>query len=147
MAAVTVQGVAVYQNATQTMTNAKGHPLFILFPDIVPFQTRFGLQDFAGNYSHNMKFSKTNWMCRCENEVEAEGHIVSGQCTVYGDLKSQFGDLTEDKNLVQYFQAVLDRRDILEEEDRRQQSSTAAVGARTVSGDRDRTSQPGTNIS
>ena len=94
-----------------------------------------------------MKFSKTNWMCRCENEVEAEGHIVSGQCTLYCDLKSQFGDLTEDKNLVQYFQAVLDRRDSLEEEDRRQQSSTAAVGARTVSGDRDRTSQPGTNIS
>ena len=111
------------------------------------FKTRFGLQDFAGNYSHNMKFSKTNWMCRCENEVEVEGHIVSGQCTVYGDLKSQYGDLNEDKNLVQYFQAVLDRRDSLEEEDRRQQSSTAAVGARTVSGDRDRTSQPGTNIS
>ena len=48
---------------------------------------------------------------------------------------------------MQYFQAVLDRRDSLEEEDRRQQSSTAAVGARPVSGDRDRTSQPGTNIS
>ena len=69
-------------------------------------------------------------------------------------LKSQCGDLTEDKNQVQYFQAVLGRRDILEEEDRRQeeedrrqQSSTAAVGARTVSGDRDRTSQPATNIS
>ena len=59
------------------------------------------------------KFSKTNRMCQCLKTVEEEGHIVSGQCEVYGDLRSQFGDLQEDKNLVQYFQAVLDRRDIL----------------------------------
>ena len=29
------------------------------------FRTRFGLQEFAGNYSHNNKFSKTSWLCRC----------------------------------------------------------------------------------
>ena len=85
-------------------------------------------------------------MCRCEKDIEAEGHIVTGQCDVYGDLRSQFGDLKEDRNLVKYFQAVLDRRDSLEEEDK-QQSSTAAVGARTVLGDWDRTSQPGSDIS
>ena len=61
---------------------------------------------------------------------------------MYGDLRSQFGDLQEDKNLVQYFQAVLDRRDILEEEDRRQHSSTAAVGASLISGYRERTNHP-----
>ena len=98
-----------------------------------------------GNYSQSKKFSKTNWMCQCLQTVEKEGHIVSGQCEVYGDLRSQFGDLQEDKNLVQYFQAVLYRRDILEEEDRRQQSSTAAVGASLISGDRERTSHPGSN--
>ena len=74
-------------------------------------------------------------MCQCLRTVEEKDHIVSGQCEVYGDLRSQFGDLQEDKNLVQYFQAVLDRRDILEEEDRRQHSSTA-VGASLFSGDR-----------
>ena len=83
------------------------------------FRTCLRLQGFAGNYSQSKKFSKTNWMCQCLRTVEEEGHIVSGQCEVYGDLRSQFGDLQEDKNLVQYFQAVLDRRDILEEEDRR----------------------------
>ena len=82
-------------------------------------------------------------MCQCLQTVEKEGHIVSGQYEVYGDLRSQFGDLQEDKNLVQYFQAVLDRRDILEEEEeRRQQSSTAAVGDSPIFGDRDRTSHP-----
>ena len=109
------------------------------------FRTRYGLLDFAGNYSHSKKFSKTDWMCRCKKEVEKEGHIVSGQCEVYGDLKSQFGDLKEDKNLVNYFQAVLDRRDSLEEEDRRQQSSTAVVGASPISVDGERTSHPGSN--
>ena len=62
---------------------------------------------------------------------------------MYSDLRSQFGDLKEDENIVNYFQAVLDRRDNLKEEDRRQQSSTAAVGARTVPGNGDSTSQPG----
>ena len=77
------------------------------------------LQDFTSNYSHSKKFSKTDWMCRCKKEVEEEGHIVSEQCEVYWDLRSQFGNLQEDKNLVNYYQAVLDRRDSLEEEDRR----------------------------
>ena len=27
------------------------------------FRTRFGLQFFAGNYSHDKKYFKTNWMC------------------------------------------------------------------------------------
>ena len=84
-------------------------------------------------------------MCRCGSEKEEEGHIIRGHCEVYGDLRSQFGDLQEDNNLVQYFQAVLDRRDSLEEEDRRQQSSTAAGGASPISGDREGTSHPGSN--
>ena len=97
------------------------------------FRTRFGLQDFAGNYSHDRRFAKSNWMCRCKNNREEEGHIVSGKCDVYEGLRTQFGDLGEDKNLVQYFQAVLDRRDALEDEDRTRQSETAAVVARSVS--------------
>ena len=54
--------------------------------------------------------------------VKDKGHIVSGQCPVYGGLRTQFGDLGEDRNLVDFFTAVLDRRDELEEDDRRQQS-------------------------
>ena len=82
-------------------------------------------------------------MCQLLKTLEEDSHIVSGQCEVYGNRRSQFGDLQEDKNLVQYFKAVLDRIDILEEEDRRQHSSTAAVGASLISGDRERTSHTG----
>ena len=86
------------------------------------FKTCFGLQPFAGNYSHDRRFAKSDWLCRCKTVREEEGYITSGNCEVYGDLKSQFGDLDEDRNLVDFFRAVLDRRNDLEEEDRRQQS-------------------------
>ena len=86
------------------------------------FKTRFGLQAFAGNFSHDPRFAKTDWLCRCKISIEDEGHIVSGQCPVYGGLRTQFGDLGEDRNLVAYFTAVLDRREELEEEDRTRQS-------------------------
>ena len=57
------------------------------------FKTRFGLQNFAGNYSHDRRFADSNWLCRCKSDREEEGHIVSGKCEVY---KDQFGDLGED---------------------------------------------------
>ena len=40
------------------------------------FRTRFGLQDFAGNYSHNRKFAKSDWLCRCKTAKEEECHII-----------------------------------------------------------------------
>ena len=91
------------------------------------YSTRFGLQNLAGNYSHNRKFASTDWLCRCKGAKEEEGHIVTGDCPVYGDLRSQFGDLGEDQNLADFFKAVLDRRDSLEEEDRTWQPPTATV--------------------
>ena len=57
-------------------------------------------------------------------------------------MRPQFGDLSEDSNLVEYFQAVLDRREDLENEDRKRQSSTAAVAASSVPVSRTGTSRP-----
>lgn len=65
-----------------------------------------------------MRLAKSNWLCRCQGDKEQEGHIVSGECSIYSDLRDQFGDLSEDRNLVQFFKAVLDRRDNLGEGDR-----------------------------
>ena len=86
------------------------------------FRTRYSLQPFAGNFSHDRKYAKSDWLCRCQEAIENESHITSGSCKVYGDLSSQFGDLHEDKNLVEFFNAVLDRRDSLEDKDKKQQS-------------------------
>ena len=85
------------------------------------YRTRYFLQLFAGNFSHDKKYAKSDWLCRCQEAIEEEVHISSGKCKVYGDLSSKFGDLQEDKNLVEFFTAVLDRRDRLEDEDRKQQ--------------------------
>ena len=87
------------------------------------FRSRYKLQEFAGNYANDRsRFAKTDWLCRCKLSTEDEDHIVSGQCPVYGGLRTQCGDLGEDRNLVAFFKAILDMRDKLEEEDRRQQS-------------------------
>ena len=70
------------------------------------FRARFGLSDFAGNYSHNPKFAKSDWLCQCKQSTESESHLLTGTCQVYGDLKNGFGNLEEDMNLLQFFRAV-----------------------------------------
>ena len=59
--------------------------------------------------------------------------------TLAGFISLHFG---EDNNLVKFFQAVLDRRDVLEDEKRTQQTLAVAVVARLVSFCGDGTSRP-----
>ena len=80
------------------------------------YRTRFGLQNLAGNYSNDHRFAKTNWLCRCLESRENEPHLTSGNCKVFGHLKERFGDLSNDENLVLFFQEVLARRDEMDKE-------------------------------
>ena len=59
---------------------------------------------------------------------------------MYGDLRINFGDLDEDENFVSSFTAVLDGRDLLEEEDR-MWPDKATAAASSAPGDRKRTRQ------
>ena len=84
------------------------------------FKSRVGLLAFAGNFSHDKRFSKTNWLCRC-GAKENESHITAGTCPIYDDIWQVRGDLRNDEDLVKFFSAVLERRsllDRLEEEER-----------------------------
>ena len=72
------------------------------------------MQFFAGNYKNYKRFDKYNWLCRCEEAREDESHLVSGKCKVFGDLTEIYSDLTSDDGLVQFFTAVLVRRDQLD---------------------------------
>ena len=66
------------------------------------------------------KFSRSNWLCRC-GEKEKEAHITSGSCPIYDDIWEKRGDLENNDDLVKFFSAVLERRDLLdrlEEEER-----------------------------
>ena len=53
-------------------------------------------------------------MCRCEEAREEERHVMSRDCPVYADIRDQFGELDDDKELVKYFTMVLARRDELD---------------------------------
>ena len=78
------------------------------------FRTCFGLQFFAGNYSHDKRFKKTDWLCKCKESREDEAHLVSGQCSIYGDLTYKYSDLSNDDNLVGLFTDILTKREDLD---------------------------------
>ena len=75
------------------------------------YRTRHGQRDFAGNFSKDNKYRKTNWMCQCGQSKEQEIHIISGQCPVYSDIREKYLDFSNDEDLVSYFDEVLARRD------------------------------------
>ena len=97
------------------------------------FRTQFGLLAFAGNYSHDRRFSKLDWLCKCKEAKESELHLTSGRCKVYGDLTHKFSNLTDDDALVQFFQEVLARREVLDKEQRNPVGGVSTnVGANSV---------------
>ena len=78
------------------------------------YRTRYGQRDFAGNFSHDKSYSKTNWMCKCGLSKEKEAHITSGQCPIYSDIREKYTDFEKDEDLVSYFDEVLERRGQIE---------------------------------
>jgi hypothetical protein len=97
---------------------------YILFKNISTarqhYRTRWGMQAFAGNYSHDNRYAKSNWLCLCLESREEENHLESGTCKVYGDLTHQYSDLTCDENLADLFRQVLARRELLTKETNKQ---------------------------
>ena len=90
---------------------------YILYKNIYTarqhYRTRWGMHSFAGNYSRDKRYSKSDWLCLCKESREEESHLLSGECTVYGDLTQKYSDLTSDDNLADLFRDVLARREQL----------------------------------
>jgi hypothetical protein len=84
------------------------------------YRTRFRLQPFAGNYSHDRRFAASQWLCQCQESREDESHLLSGKCPIYGEIRKQYGALENDDDLVEFFNAVLEKRDTLEEQQKEQ---------------------------
>ena len=85
------------------------------------YRTRWGMQPFAGNYSNDSRYARSNWLCLCLESREDESHIKSGTCKVYGDLTLKYSDLTSDENLAYLFREVLARREQLNKRTNNQQ--------------------------
>ena len=73
------------------------------------FRTRTMMMPFAANYSRNMKYKKTNWLCKCTWRREEEAHLMGGKCPVYSDIWERFNNLEEDEVLARFFGEVLAR--------------------------------------
>ena len=81
------------------------------------YKARFKMTEFAGNFSKDRRFSKSDWLCKCFEAREEESHILSGECRVYGEIRQSFGNLDNEDNLVMFFSRVLEERARLEEEE------------------------------
>ena len=82
------------------------------------YRTRFGMHPFAGNYSRDRRFARTDWLCRCRKAKEEESHLISGNCEVYGEIRSKYQNLNDDMNLVNFFNEVLAKRGEIEEKEK-----------------------------
>ena len=92
------------------------------------FATRVGMLPVAGNFRHNRWFARIGWLCRSGQEREEERHITD-YCPLYRDLRKQYGSLEDDDQLVDFFQQMLKRRDLLEEKEQNNWSRKVRVGA------------------
>ena len=84
------------------------------------FATRVMMLKFAGNYSHDERFRKSNWLCEaCDLQItEDQVHIT--QCSGYTDLKVSRDIEFNNDDLVSFYQDVLARRDEIDKEKRKQ---------------------------
>ena len=92
------------------------------------FKSRVGMMPFAGNFSRDKKYAKTNWLCRCGTEKEQEAHLKNGNCPIYADIRADYGDLEDLEDLVSFFTRVLERRDLLDRGEEQEEDLTLAVG-------------------
>ena len=81
------------------------------------YRSRVGMQPFAGNYSHDKKYEKTGYLCKCQESRETESHLMTGKCLIYGDIREKYENFDSDEDLVKFFKEVLERRDELDQDD------------------------------
>ena len=85
------------------------------------FSTRVSMLPIAGNFSHDQRFRRTNWLCRCGSR-EQEEHIRS-HCVIYKKIRDKYMDLDNNDNLVAFFEEVLRERDRLDEQEEEEKRS------------------------
>ena len=85
------------------------------------FATRLSMLPIAGNFSHDLRYRKTGWLCRC-GAREQEEHIRS-HCKLYEDIRDKYCEMNDDEKLVAFFAEVLQRRDDLDDKEKEEKRS------------------------
>ena len=81
------------------------------------YRTRYGMHPFAGNYSKDRRFARTEWLCRCKKAREEESHLIAGNCEIYGEIRAKYNSLNNDMDLVNFFNEVLAKWQEIEEKE------------------------------
>ena len=80
------------------------------------YRTRVMLQPFAGNYSHDRRFEKTQFMCRCLQARAGVPPAIRNMSSLFRHPE-KFADPLSDENLVEFFNMVLVRRDEIDDKE------------------------------
>ena len=71
----------------------------------------------------NKRFAGDGGLCKCKSERESEPHLLSGKCEIFGEIRANYGDLTDDESLVRFLKEVIDKRDSLDEADKQRRET------------------------
>ena len=71
------------------------------------FRIRTNMNQLRGNFKNDYKLTKQGSRCNCGLEEENNKHIM--ECSLYYDIRVG-KDMSCDKELVEFFRAVMDRR-------------------------------------
>ena len=72
--------------------------------------------------------ARTGWLCRYGKEREDERHITDS-CPLYKDIREQFSSLEDDDQLVEFFEQILKRRELSDEQEQERRNRTRREGA------------------
>ena len=74
--------------------------------------------EIAGNFLKDRRwFEWTDWLYRC-GQLEEQEHLPR-HCPMYDDIREKYQDLDSDENLVPFFWEVLERRDKVNEKEKK----------------------------
>ena len=61
---------------------------------------RYGQMNLAGNFLKDDKYRNKLVGRLCGHSKEIEGHITSGHCPIYSDIREKYLDFNNDEDLV-----------------------------------------------
>ena len=78
------------KNVIESWKKARGKKLYFKKPNFwgaLSYRSRVCLQPFAGNYSHDKWYERSEYFCRCREFRESESHLMACQCNIYDDIR------------------------------------------------------------
>ena len=62
------------------------------------YSTRVNMLKLSGNFSHDKRFMRTNFLCRCG--LREEQDYIRTSCPMYADIRANYSNLDDDDGAI-----------------------------------------------